>query len=142
VWAVEEYEKLPRYDEDTPRQPTGVFTCHLFGRDNPDTRVCGGWAGCHDGDHLLALRMALVLSSMTAQAVEATRTYVSPVALFSSGAEAAAHGMAAIEDPDVEALMAMAKVERVRNTRQGLAQRRSAVSGGAATVDGDRGEPV
>ena len=87
VWSEGEYVKLPDYDLATGDQPLGVFCCH-----QDDDRVCSGWAGTHDGEHLLALRMAQAGRQMTAEAVEATIEYVSPVPLFESGAEACAHG--------------------------------------------------
>ncbi|WP_238450874.1 DUF6283 family protein [Micromonospora sp. 4G55] len=97
VWDASEYAKLPDYDAPTALQPHGLFLCH-----QADGRVCAGWAGCHDGNELLALRLA-ALQGMDPDEITATRTYVSPVPLFSSGQEAAAHGMARIEDPPVQA---------------------------------------
>lgn len=60
IWAREEYGKLPGYDEPTPFQPRGVFLCHQHDPGTDGHPVCGGWAGCHDGDELLALRMAVL----------------------------------------------------------------------------------
>ncbi|MEV5667123.1 DUF6283 family protein [Streptomyces flaveolus] len=65
----------------------------LHDRNDDRARICGGWAGCHDGDELLALRVASIVGDLTAETAEAVRNYISPVPLFSSGAEAAAHGM-------------------------------------------------
>jgi hypothetical protein len=112
VWHREEYAKLRRYDAPTGEQPPGVFLCHTA-----PGRVCAGWAGCHDGVHLLALRFALMLGTMTADDVDATIDYVSPVPLFSSGAQAADHGEAEIADPSVSAVKAMAKIHHVRRMR-------------------------
>jgi len=78
-------------------------------------RVCAGWAGCHDGDELLALRAAVRQGVMTAEVAEAVRDYVSPVALFRSGAQAAEHGLAQLAAPDPEAVEAIAKITRVRS---------------------------
>lgn len=105
VWAPEEYQKLSGYDRDTPFQPTGVFRCH-----QRNGRVCAGWAGCHDGVHLLALRLAGRDGTMTAADVDATIDYVSPVPLFASGAEAAAHGLAEVDRPGVAAARMISKL--------------------------------
>ncbi|MFE7545794.1 DUF6283 family protein [Streptomyces platensis] len=59
IGASEEYEKLRRYDADTPNQPTKLFQCHQADGDSDNRRICGGWAGCHEGEDLLALRVAL-----------------------------------------------------------------------------------
>lgn len=109
VWAAEEYAKLRRYDAPTGEQPPGVFLCHTA-----TDRVCSGWAGCHDGNHLLALRFAAMTGSMSPEDIDATIDYVSPVPLFSSGAEAADHGEAEIANPGSEAVAAIEKVLRVR----------------------------
>ncbi|MGQ5261052.1 DUF6283 family protein [Micromonospora sp. ZYX-F-536] len=101
VWDASEYAKLPAYDAPTALQPGGLFLCH-----QADGRVCAGWAGCHDTDNLLALRLA-ALHGMDPDEVTATRDYVSPVPLFGSGTEAAEHGMAGIDDPDPKARRAI-----------------------------------
>jgi hypothetical protein len=110
VWAANEYDKLPRYDEPTWSQPPAVFLCHQV-----DGRVCAGWAGCHDTDELLSLRVAGVSESMTMEEIEATRDYVSPVPLFASGAEAREHGLAELETPSVEAGELAQRILRKRN---------------------------
>lgn len=114
VWAAAEYEKLPAYDRETPYQPQGVFLCHQH-----DGRVCAGWAGCHDGYQLLALRLAAAAGAMTDEDIAATIDYISPVPLFSSGAAAAAHGAAEIAAPSVDARRVMAKVSRRPGVRRG-----------------------
>ncbi|MBQ0896750.1 hypothetical protein KBX37_27275 [Micromonospora sp. U56] len=101
VWDASEYSKLPDYDQPTALQPPGLFLCH-----QADGRVCAGWAGCHDTDNLLALRLA-ALHAMDPDEVTATRDYVCPVPLFDSGAAAAAHGMAGIDNPDARARRAI-----------------------------------
>lgn len=102
VWAASEYAKLPRYDGGTLDQlmagGTGLFFCH-----QNDGHLCAGWAGCHDLDHLLAVRMNAVDPS--------TFDYVSPVPLFGSGTEAAEHGLSGVDDPDDRALATIRKLE-------------------------------
>lgn len=105
IWAASEYAKLPHYDEATPFQPTRLFLCHQQTR-----RVCAGWAGCHDGGHLLALRRAAADGQMSAADLGATIGYVSPVPLFASGTEAAGHGMAEIESPSAAARRSQGKL--------------------------------
>ncbi len=51
---------------------------------------------------------------ITVDTAEAVRAYVSPVPLFASGAEAAAHGRSGIEHPDPDAVLAIRKIERTR----------------------------
>lgn len=113
VWAASEYDKLRAFDAPTMHQPPAVFLCHQRGRDDAD-RVCAGWAGTHDGAHLLALRVAAVEGQMSPEDVDATIDYVSPVPLFGSGAEAAVHGQAEIAVPGERAVETMAKIARVR----------------------------
>lgn len=67
---------------------TGLFFCHQL-----DDVLCAGWAGCHDMDNNAAVRMR------AHQVDPAVYDYVSPVPLFASGAEAAAHGMRDIDAP-------------------------------------------
>jgi hypothetical protein len=115
VWAESEYRKLAQYDAPTGYQPLKVFQCHQLDRQAPRTRVCAGWAGCHDGDELAALRIAVRKGLMTAQVAEAVRDYVSPVPLFLSGAQAAEHGLAQLTHPGPQAAEAIAKIERARS---------------------------
>jgi hypothetical protein len=105
VWAAEEYAKLPAYDEETAGQPSGVFLCH-----QQNGKVCAGWAGCHDGRHMLSLRLAVAFGTMSPETAEAVCSYVSPVPLWASGAEAAAHGLADIDAPGVAAQAAALKL--------------------------------
>lgn len=115
VWHPEEYAKLPAYDRDTPSQPTQVFLCHQQDATSDRKRVCAGWAGCHDGRHLLSLRFAVMTGNMTPEAVDATLDYRSPVRLFRSGAEAARHGLAEVERPGDKAVETMGKIARRRS---------------------------
>ena len=119
IWASEEYAKLRRYDAETPDQPTGLFQCHQADADSAVRRICGGWAGCHEGEELLALRLAVLDRSVDAATYRAVVEYVSPISLFSSGREAAAHGEAGIDAPTEEARRLISKIAR---TRQDLVQ--------------------
>ncbi|KNE83391.1 hypothetical protein ADZ36_05545 [Streptomyces fradiae] len=91
-----------------------MFSCHQHDSGDDRSRVCGGWAGCHDGDHLLALRIALADGQITVETAEAIRDYRSPVELFATGAEAAVHGMREILCPGPEARRAIDKIRRAR----------------------------
>lgn len=114
IWSEEDYAKLPLYDGPTWAQPLKLFQCHQrYGGDDL-ARVCGGWAGCHDGDHLMALRIASLAGEISVETAEAIRAYVSPVPLFASGAQAAAHGMREILRPGPEARRAMDKIDSAR----------------------------
>lgn len=115
VWAASEYAKLPAYDEPTYAQPARLFLCHQHDRGDDRARVCAGWAGCHDGDHLLALRVAVASGEITVEAADAIRDYVSPVPLFASGAEAAAHGVREIRSPGPDACTTIGKISRHRS---------------------------
>jgi hypothetical protein len=114
VWAEDEYAKLPLFDKPTGEQPPGVFLCHQHDRDAEGARVCAGWAGCHDAEELLALRIGVVVGDISLETAEAIRDYVSPVPLFATGMEAAAHGMREIHAPSEAAERAIHKIERVR----------------------------
>jgi hypothetical protein len=114
VWHPDEYAKLPAYDRPTAEQPTGVFICH---QDPGDPRLCAGWVGCH-GDESLALRLATALGKLTDVDAEAVFGYVSPVPLFGSGSEAAAHGMRGVVAPTPTAKQAINKLLRQRKARR------------------------
>jgi hypothetical protein len=109
VWAEEEYAKLPEFDGPTWSQPTSVFVCH-----QQDGRVCAGWAGCHDMNESMGLRLASLNDKLTEKDVIATLDYVSPVPLFESGAAAAAHGLAEVEAPGEKAAHVIAKLHQRR----------------------------
>lgn len=110
IWDATEYEKLTMYDGDTVEQilngATGLFMCH-----QQNGCLCSGWVACHDARHLAAYRFQEVDPS--------TFDYVSPVPVFASGAEAAAHGMADIEDPSLNARQAVAKLDRLQKAKKG-----------------------
>ncbi|WP_218108792.1 DUF6283 family protein [Streptomyces sp. LUP30] len=115
VWAASEYAKLTLYDAPTHAQPPRLFLCHQHDRDDDRARVCGGWAGCHDGDHLLALRVAVSSGEISVETADAIRDYVSPAPLFASGAEAAAHGVREIRSLSPDACTAIRKISRNRS---------------------------
>jgi hypothetical protein len=94
VWETAEYEKLPGYDGETFEQPIGVFHCH-----RQDGRICAGWAGCHDMENSLAVRISASSGRLSAEVVEALFDYETSTPLFDSGAEAAEHGMQEVEAP-------------------------------------------
>lgn len=108
IWAPEEYAKLAPYDEPTAFQPADVFMCH-----QQDGRVCAGWAGCHDGEHLLAVRFAS-LWEHNEEAVEAICAYETDVPLWGSGAAAAMHGIQGVRNPSARARRMVAKIMRKR----------------------------
>lgn len=109
IWAAEEYEKLPTYDGGTWEQMVqgahALFYCH-----QQDGNLCAGWAACHDARHLLAYRLWPVHPD--------TYTYSSPLPVFASGAEAAAHGLSGIAEPAADARRAITKLERKRGKRK------------------------
>jgi hypothetical protein len=105
VWAREEYEKLPRYDGEIIEQLNagagGLFMCH-----QRDGRLCAGWLAAHGADNLLALRLH-------ARELEPeVWGYESPIRLFASGAEAAAHGVADMEAPSERARATIRRLVR------------------------------
>lgn len=105
LWDSSEYVKLPLYDGETWEQPTALFFCH-----QNDGHLCAGWVGCHDTHNLLSMRIHQVHPS--------TFDYESPVPLFGSGAEAAAHGLSGVENPDARARRAIARLTKKLDTRK------------------------
>ena len=97
IWDASEYAKLPSYDGETWEQSPALFICH-----QADGHLCAGWVGCHDPQELLALRLNRV--------DPATFDFQSPVPLFSSGAQAALHGLSGIENPDARARAYISKL--------------------------------
>lgn len=109
VWDASEYEKLPAYDRETFAQPTGVFLCHQV-----NGSICSGWAGTHDMDHSLAVRMATLEGRLTGDVLEAVLDYQTDVPLFATGAEAAAHGTRDLDEPGDDAQRTIEKMTRKR----------------------------
>jgi hypothetical protein len=92
-----------------------LFQCHQAGADSAVRHVCAGWAGCHEGEELLALRLALRDGRIDATTYRAVVEYVSPVLLFPSGSDAAAHGEAGVDAPAEKARRLINKITRTRN---------------------------
>lgn len=107
IWTADEYDKLPPFDADTMYQPPRLFLCHQL-----DDRLCAGWVGCHDMDHTLAVRIAVIEGRIDGDLIDAVLDYVSPVPLWPSGEAAAEHGKADIEDPSPDAVRLIGKVGR------------------------------
>lgn len=79
-----------------------------------DGCLCAGWVGCHDMDESLAVRLGSAAGTIGEDDLNAIRDYESPVPLFGSGAEAAAHGLADVPQPDAEAVAMIGRLERKR----------------------------
>lgn len=109
IWAADQYDKLPGYDRDLPLQPAGMFLCH-----QTDGRICAGWVGCHDMRNNLAVRMASLREDLDAETLDAVLDYMTPVALFPSGTQAAEHGKRDLLVPDGRAQQAISKIVRRR----------------------------
>lgn len=109
IWAPEEYEKLPAYDGETFEQPPGVFLCH-----QQNGRVCSGWAGCHDMQNSLGVRIAVSTGRLDPAIVD----YETTVPLFGSGAEAAKHGLREVAQPGEQAISKIATLECKREKRE------------------------
>lgn len=108
VWAEEEYAKLPAYDGEPFLQlikgGASIFLCH-----QQDGKLCAGWVGCHGGGNLVALRLQALVGAAVDPSVWA---YESPVPLFGSGREAAAHGRKGIRRPGKAAKRMVSVLQR------------------------------
>jgi hypothetical protein len=105
VWEASEYGKLPPFDGETFEQPPEVFMCH-----QQDGRLCAGWVAVHDMSESLGLR--LVAQQLSEEEVTAILVYETDVPLFSSGAEACAHGLSDLDTPGDDARAMVAKLSR------------------------------
>ena len=108
VWAAEEYDKLPEYDNETSEQPLGIFHCH-----QQDGHICSGWLGTHGAQNLLSMRIGASMGYVD----PSTFDYETDVPLFDSGAEAAQHGMSEIDSPSARAQRTIDKIKQVRSIR-------------------------
>lgn len=110
VWAAEEYEKLPLYDGDILEQAlkgaTARFDCH-----QRDGTLCAGWVAVHGGRNLLAMRILSFHNAVNPYVWD----YVSPVPLWTSGAEACAHGKRSIQRPGRQARGMIDRLVRKRD---------------------------
>jgi hypothetical protein len=79
--------------------------------------LCSGWVGCHDIGDNMAIRFAAMHGHISPNDVDAVLDYVCPVPLFASGAEAAAHGMAGVDEPAEDAQDAIGKLTTLRSKR-------------------------
>lgn len=95
-------------------QPTAVFLCHQQEKDEA-TRLCSGWVGTHDIGQLLSLRLTHAMDALSDEVLEKLCYYNSPVPLFSSGREAAEHGLLDIDNPGEEAERIAQKIARNRS---------------------------
>lgn len=111
IWEESEYAKLPGYDGDVPDQlfagATRLFHCHTW-----PARLCAGWVGCHDMENSAAVRLNHRTLDM-----DAVLSYVSPVPLFASGAEAAEHGMRDLPAPGPDARIKGRRIARLQAGR-------------------------
>jgi hypothetical protein len=136
VWHASEYAKLPPFDRETFAQPPAAFFCH-----QQNGHLCAGWVGCHDMDQSLGLRMAAMSGLLAGEEVEKALDYVSPIPLWSSGAEAAAHGIAEVTEPGAEAQRTIGKLVRRAERRELWGRRGGADTGtSATTTEGSHGE--
>lgn len=96
IWERVEYDKLPKYDGEIIDQmmadATGLFLCH-----QQDGNLCAGWLACHRSDNLAAMRLH------AAEVDPMVWSYETACPLWSSGAEARAHGIKDIAEPSAAA---------------------------------------
>lgn len=108
VWAAEEYQKLPGYDGEIIDQfengGHGLFLCH-----EKNGCLCTGWLACHGAENLLAIRLHGRFVSEQVFDIDPK----TPV--FSSGAEAALHGLKGVPAPDEKARRAIDILEKKRD---------------------------
>lgn len=107
VWDESEYDKLPEYDKPTGEQPVGMFMCH-----QQNGHLCAGWVGVHDMAETMAIRIGVLSERLSLEDFDEVINYTTPVPLFDSGAEAAAHGKAEIYTPGEAATRTIEKIER------------------------------
>ena len=110
VWHAHEYDKLPDYDGSIGEQVMNGRAVARFDCHQQNGKLCAGWIGVHGASNLLAMRLLSFNDG-----VEIDRkvwTYKSPVPLFGSGAEAAAHGKRAINRPGKAGKAMVARLQR------------------------------
>lgn len=111
VWAAEEYNKLPRWDD--PLAMAGVFLCHHSTTTGQDT-ICRGWMEVHRQN--LSVRVALFSADLS----DSPETMLQPtkVELYNSGAEACEAGMRGVDEPSEEAIAVIDKLTMARRLRR------------------------
>jgi hypothetical protein len=105
VWSAEEYEKLYAYDRPTAEQPVAMFMCH-----RQDGKLCAGWCHVTDLDESLAVRFAGAMGKIEPSLLD----YTTDVPCWSSGTEAAEHGLRDLDSPSVGAIKIIEKLEATR----------------------------
>lgn len=95
VWAREEYDKLPQWDD--PMNFAGTFLCHQADR----KAICRGWAEVHGNN--FNCRVAVSLAHNISE--EPSR-----YPLYKSGAEARRAGIKALDKPSAKACAAISKI--------------------------------
>jgi hypothetical protein len=105
IWAPHEYDKLLQYDGETWEQSPAVFLCH-----QRNGRICAGWLACHDPQELLALRMDPDIDP-------SAFAYKTKVPVFSSGAQARAHGLREYKRPGARASKMMGGLLKLRGVK-------------------------
>lgn len=111
LWDAEEYQKLPGFDGDTSTQTASIFLCH-----RQNGRACAGWAGVHDMEDSLGLRLACSMGGV--EDPEPFWDYQTDVELFDSGAETCEHGMEQIDNPTEKGRAAIAKLTAEQQRRE------------------------
>jgi hypothetical protein len=110
IWDTETYQSLLKYDGDIPEQVDNrafqLFHCH-----KTDQFLCAGWVAVVNQGEALALRIN------ARRIAERVWTYISPVPLFDSFAEAVAHGLKDIEDPGADAIQKIHQILRFAGHR-------------------------
>jgi hypothetical protein len=100
IWAKEEYDKLPAWDEQWGGG--GVFLCH-----NAPDSLCRGWLEVHHRN--IGVRLASCGVKWTAENSEPTK-----VPLYASGAEARKAGIRGIKNPSKKAIR---KIDQILERR-------------------------
>lgn len=103
IWAAEEYQKLPDYDQGG--LAFAPFHCHQENASGVPT-LCRGLISALKFDSV-AVRLLVAFGVLTVEQVEAT----CPVPLYSSGREACDAGMAGVRRPGAKAVRAIEKLE-------------------------------
>lgn len=102
IWAREEYEKLPKWDN--PHNFAGIFHCHNQTADRPT--VCRGWLEVHEANLQVRLTVAMHIE------FDEHNIKPTPVPLHESGAAAMEAGMRRIENPSIQARQKVTKLSR------------------------------